>query len=140
MKVTESNIHFVAYLLKKYISNGFTEQTFYPASKKANSVLKHFNIEYHWLDFMYKVEESVKSVFNKGVVEIDNFFSQYHYIRIHNNGEKVSNFYDLDFDDDDNFKAMVIHCGDEIKFNKGRITIKKEAPLHKDKVLSVITY
>lgn len=138
MKITEQNISYIAHLLKKTISNGFVEQTFYPSSKKFNSVLKHFNVEDNWRDFLYKVEESNKSHFIKGIVEIDNFFNEYKYIRIHNNGERNSSFFDMDFDD--GYMAMVIHCGNEISFNKNRIVIKQKHPLGEEKVFSIINY
>jgi hypothetical protein len=140
MIVSESNIHFVAHLLKKYISNGFTEQTFYPSSKKANSVLRYFNIEDDWKDVLYEVEKSLKSHFSRGFIEIDNFFSEYNYIRIHNDGKRIYDFYDLDLIDNNGYMAMVIRCGDEIKFNKGRITIRQKLSIKNDKVLNVITY
>ena len=139
MKVTKSNIHFVAHLLKKCLTNGFVIQTYYPTAKKQNSILKHFNIENNWSDFLYRIENSDKANFRKAVIEIDNKHHRYNYIRIHNDGETSSDFMDYDFNDN-SYMAMIIHIGDKITFNKGRIVICKKHFLSNENILEIINY
>jgi predicted RNA-binding protein associated with RNAse of E/G family len=129
MKVTESNLHYIVHLLSKCITNGFNIQTFYPEAKKQNSILKHFKIEYNFNDFLYQIEESNVAYFQQGIIEIEDT-----YIRIHNNLQSSTNFWE------DNHKAMLINIGDEIKFNRGLITIRCPFVIHDAKCIQKITY
>lgn len=131
MKVTQSNLHYVSYLLHKVLSNGFNIQTFYPEAKRFNSVLKYFKIEDKKEDFFYKVEKSNICNFQQGVVEIEDT-----YIRIHNNNFST-NYWD---DSIDNYCAMLVHIGDEIKFNKGLIIIRQKFVLHDAKCIQKIKF
>ena len=131
MKVTKSNLHYVARLLSKYLTNGFNTQTFYPESKKFNSVLRHFNIENNWAEFIYKIERSNVCNFQQGIVEIED-----HYIRIHNNNFST----DYWNEDLDNYRAMLVYVGDEIKFNKGLITIRQKFVTNDAKCIEKITF
>ena len=131
MKVTKSNLHYVARLLRKYLMNGFNTQTFYPEAKKFNSVLRHFNIENNRIEFLYKIERSNVCNFQQGIVEIEDY-----YIRIHNNNFSTD-YWDEDLD---NYRAMLVYVGDEIKFNKGLITIRQEFVTHDAKCIEKITF
>lgn len=128
MKVTKSNLHYVAKLLRKCLTNGFNVQTFYPEAKKFNSILKHFNIENDWKNFLYKIEQSNICNFEQGVIEIEDT-----YIRIHNNLKSNAYF-------EDNYRAMLVYVGDEIKFNKGLITIRQKFVTHDAKCIEKITF
>lgn len=128
MKVTKSNLHYVAKLLCKCLTNGFNVQTFYPEAKKFNSVLRHFNIENNWKDFLYKIEQSNVCNFEQGVIEIEDT-----YIRIHNNLKSNAYF-------EDNYSAMLVQIGDDIKFNKGLITIRCPFILHNARCIEKITF
>lgn len=131
MKITKANLSYVAHLLRKNISNGFTSQAFYPEAKRFNSILKHFKIKEDWKDFLYKVEQSIECSFEKGIIEVES-----DYIRIHN--EIYSNF-NSDFFDDPH-KATLIHVGDEITFNKGLITIRQKFVTHDAKCIEKFTF
>ena len=129
MKVTQANLHYIAHLLSKCITNGFNIQTFYPEAKKQNSILKHFKIEYNFNDFLYKIEESDVAYFQQGIIEIEDI-----YIRIHNNLQSSNNYWE------DNYRATLIHIGDEIKFNRGLITIRCPFVIHDAKCIQKITF
>ena len=131
MKVTKSNLHYVAKLLRKCLTNGFNVQTFYPEGKKFNSVLRHFNIENNWVEFLYKIERSYVCNFQQGIVEVED-----HYIRIHNN-DFSTNYWDEDLD---NYRVMIVYVGDEIKFNKGLITVRQKFITHDAKCIEKITF
>ena len=131
MKVTKSNLHYIARLLRKYLTNGFNTQTFYPEAKKFNSVLMHFNIENNWSEFLYKIERSNVCNFKQGIVEIEDY-----YIRIHNN-DFSTDYWDEDFD---NYCAILVYVGDEIKFNKGLITIRQKNVTNDAKSIEKITF
>ena len=131
MKVTQSNLHYVAYLLRNVLSDGFIIQSFYPEAKRFNSILKHFKIKEDWKDFLYKIEQSIECSFEKGIIEIES-----DYIRIHNGIYSNS---DSDFFDDP-YKVTLIHVGDEITFNKGLIKIRASFVLHDAKCIDKITY
>ena len=131
MKITKANLSYVAHLLRKNISNGFTSQAFYPEAKRFNSILKYFNINNNFEDFLYKIEESNICEFEKGIIEIEDT-----YIRIHN-GVYSNNDYEFW---DDPYKATIVEIGDEIKFNKGLITIRQKFPIHDAKCIEKFTF
>lgn len=126
MKITNSNIAYVAYLLRKTISNGFTIQYFYPEAKKKNSILKHFNVENY---FLYSIDESNVAEFQNVSIELDELVDFGKFIRIHNNGGYSRNT-----------KATIIKIGDEIKFNKNLITLRAEFMMHDAKCIKKIRY
>ena len=131
MKITKANLSYVAHLLRKNISNGFTSQAFYPEAKRFNSILKYFNINNNFEDFLYKIEQSNICEFEKGIIEIEDT-----YIRIHN-GVYSNNDYEFW---DDPYKATIVEIGDEIKFNKGLITIRQKFITHDAKCIEKITF
>lgn len=126
MKITNSNIAYVAYLLRKTISNGFTIQNFYPEAKKKNSILKYFNIENYYL---YSIDESNVAEFQNVSIELDELESHGKFIKIHNNAEYARDA-----------KATIISVGDEIKFNKNLITLRAEFMMHDAKCIKKIRY
>ena len=132
MKVTNSNIAYVAHLLKKSISNGFTHQRFYPEAKKRNLILNHFNIKNIGYE-LYSIEESNLSTFDNVSIEQDQTGSD-KYIRIHNNGT------DSGWDYYDSYKAFCIYIGDEITFNKNLIVIRCPFVIHNAKSIVKIKY
>jgi predicted RNA-binding protein associated with RNAse of E/G family len=121
MKVTQANLHYIAHLLSKCITNGFNIQNFYPEAKKQNSVLKHFKIEYNFNDFLYRIEESNIAYFGEGNIEIED-----NYIRI----------YGLRPD----CRVVIIKIDDEIKFNRGLIRIRSPFIIRDAKCIQKITF
>lgn len=130
MKITASNLSYVAHLLRKNLSNGFKSQTFYPEAKRFNSILKHFNINNNFKDFLYKIEQSTICEFEKGIIEVEDT-----YIRIHNGIYGNESQYE-----NDPYKATIIEIGDEITFNKGIIKVRQKFPIHNAKCIEKITF
>lgn len=120
MKITQANLHYVAFLLRKLLPNTISSQYFYNTSKKQNAVLKYFNIPFDRFDFLYKIEES-----NRGEMEGIKIDLESYYIRVRNyNG----------------LQAFCIYIGDEISFKLRSIHIRCKHPVNEYKCTHIINY
>ena len=120
MKITQSNLHYIVFLLRKCLPETIATQYFYNMAKKQNAVLKYFNIPNKFGDFLYDIEES-----NYGEMEGIKIDLESYYIRIRNyNWEE----------------AFCIYVGDEISFKTGSIHIRCKHPTNKSKCNHIIYY
>lgn len=118
MKINQSNLHYVAHLLRKHLPNDIFSQYFYNKEKKLNSILRYFNIPDVFPYFLYEVEKSNLGYMKNIKIDLESY-----YIRVGNGKE-----------------AFVLHIGDEIKFGVERITIKCKHPTKKSKCTHLITF
>jgi len=109
--VTPKNIKSIAKMIEKISKNkSLVSQTFYPTSKKVDTIYKNIGIDKHI------ITKSIVSVFDEVVIELDYMFNKY-FIRVHNNNKR-----------DYNFRAFIIDCGDIVEFKNNIVYIRREHP------------
>ena len=112
-KVTPKNIKSIAKMIEKISKNKkLVSQTFYPTSKKIETIYKNIGIDKHI------ITKSMVSVFDEVVIELDYLFDK-HFIRIHNNDKSYYK---------DNFRAFIIDCGDIVEFKNNVIYLRSKHP------------
>lgn len=120
--VTEQNYKHVAALLRKYLSNGFSDVLYYPTTKKRKAILNYFNLPRAGNSII----KSSKSTFDLAVVEPDFMFEK-RFIRIHNNLDVCG----TDDEYNSRYRAFVIYCGAVVNFKGSSIEVVKEHPTNK---------
>lgn len=112
--VTPKNIKSIAKMIEKISKNKkLVSQTFYPTSKKADSIYKNIGIEKHI------VTKSIVSVFEQVVIELDYMFDK-HFIRVHNNDRSDYNY---------DFRAFIIDCGDVVELKNNVVYLRSTHPV-----------
>ena len=111
--VTPKNIKSIAKMIEKISKNkSLVSQTFYPTSKKVDTIYKNIGIDKHI------ITKSMVSVFDEVVIELDYMFDR-HFIRVHNNDKSYYKH---------NFRAFIIDCGDIVEFKNNIVYIRREHP------------
>ena len=111
--VTPKNIKSIAKMIEKISKNkSLVSQTFYPTSKKLETIYKNIGIDKHI------ITKSTVSVFEQVVVELDYMFDK-HFIRVHNNDRSDYNY---------DFRAFIIDCGDVVEFKNNVIYLRSMHP------------
>ena len=111
--VTPKNIKSIAKMIEKISKNkSLVSQTFYPTSKKLETIYKNIGIDKHI------ITKSTVSVFEQVVVELDYMFDK-HFIRVHNNDRSDYNY---------DFRAFIIDCGDVVEFKNNIVYLRSSHP------------
>ena len=124
--VTPKNIKSIAKMIEKISKNkSLVSQTFYPTSKKLETIYKNIGIDKHI------ITKSTVSVFEQVVVELDYIFDK-HFIRVHNNDRSDYNY---------DFRAFIIDCGDVVEFKNNVIYLRSMHPIKRtEKANEVIKF
>ena len=124
--VTPKNIKSIAKMIEKISKNKkLVSQTFYPTSKKVDSIYKNIGIEKHI------ITKSMVSVFEQVVIELDYMFDK-HFIRVHNNDRSDYNY---------DFRAFIIDCGDVLEFKNNVVYLRSTHPVKRtEKANGVIKF